>query len=73
MTDKEVAAMTVFYDPKDEKDLRRIEQMLRANGIEFFLKHEPAEGIGPAQVHVAEEDFPFAEDLLLRAEAQEKD
>jgi hypothetical protein len=27
--------------------------------------------LGPAQVHVAEEDFPYAEELLLRAKAQE--
>jgi hypothetical protein len=64
--------MAVFYDPKDENDLRRVEELLRRNGIEFFLKEEPVEGIGPAQVHVAEEDYPFAEALLLREEQHVK-
>jgi hypothetical protein len=62
--------MTAFYDPKDERDLRRVEQILRGSGIEYFLKPDPAEGLGPAQVHVAEEDFAYAEELLLKHEPQ---
>jgi hypothetical protein len=62
--------MTVFYDPRNEDDLLRVEQLLRRNGIEFFLKQEPEKGIGPAQVYVAEEDYPFAEALLLAADQQ---
>jgi len=58
--------MTRFYDPRDEKDLARIESILRAGGIEYFLRREPIDGIGPMQVHVAEEDLPRAEELLAR-------
>ncbi len=58
--------MTLFYDPVDEADLNRVEQILKGGGIEYFLRAEPEKGIGPQQVHVAEEDIPLAEDLLLR-------
>ncbi len=56
--------MTLFYDPKDAADLQRIEAILKAGGIEYFLRPEPVPGIGPMQVHVAEEDVPMAEELL---------
>ena len=59
--------MALFYDPLDEADLSRVEAILRENGIEYFLRHEPVQGIGPSQIHVAEEDFPRAEELLLKA------
>jgi len=58
--------MTRFYDPRDEKDQARVEAILQAGGIEYFLRGEPVSGIGPMQVHVAEEDLPRAEELLLR-------
>ncbi len=58
--------MTLFYDPVDEADLNRVEQILKGGGIEYFLREEPEKGLGPRQVHVAEEDIPLAEDLLLR-------
>jgi len=58
--------MTVFYDPKDDNDLQRVETLLRAGGIEYFLRREPEKEIGPLQVHVAEEDLPRAEELLLK-------
>jgi hypothetical protein len=57
--------MAVFYDPKDERDLGRVKRILDRGGVEYFLRREPARGIGPMQVHVAEEDFPVAEKLLL--------
>ena len=56
--------MARFYDPRDEADLARVEAILRRGGIEYFLRREPEEGIGPLQVHVAEEDLPRAEILL---------
>jgi len=59
--------MTFFYDPRDDSDLERIEKILKAGGVEYFLRREPVRGIGPLQVHVAEEDMPLAEDLLIKA------
>jgi hypothetical protein len=56
--------MALFYDPKDETDLARVEAILKSGGIEYFLRRETVAGIGPFQVHVAEEDVPRAEDLL---------
>lgn len=58
--------MMRFYDPKDEADLAQVEQVLKSGGIEYFLRSESQEGIGPLQVHVAEEDIPRAEELLLK-------
>ncbi len=60
--------MTIFYDPKDEANLARVEAILRRGGIEYFLQREREAGIGPMQVHVAEEDLPLAEKLLLNEE-----
>ncbi len=56
--------MVKFYDPRDEADLARVEAILRQGGIEYFLQREPEAGIGPLQIHVAEEDLPHAEKLL---------
>jgi hypothetical protein len=56
--------MVLFYDPRDERDLLRVESILRDGGIEYTLRPEPVGGIGPCQVHVAEEDLPQAEELL---------
>ncbi len=58
--------MVLFYDPKDEKDLARVEQILHDGGIEYFLSEEPEKRLGPKQVQVAEEDLPAAEALLLK-------
>lgn len=58
--------MVKFYDPKDGADQARVEAILRARGIEYFLVPEPQEGIGNQQIHVAEEDLPAAEDLLRK-------
>lgn len=58
--------MVKFYDPKDTADLARVEAVLKAGGIEYFLAREPEAGIGPQQVHVAEEDLPQAEKLLRK-------
>jgi hypothetical protein len=60
--------MVLFYDPLDERDLVRVEEILHKGGIEYFLRREPEEKIGPQQIHVAEEDMPAAEALLLQAQ-----
>ncbi len=62
--------MVFFYEAKDEHDLSRVERILRQGGIEYFLRDEPLEELGPKQIHVAEEDVPAAEALLLKAETQ---
>ena len=64
--------MTLFYDPKDERDLFRVKVILDKAGIEYSLCHEPAAGIGPMQVFVAEEDIPLAEELLLKEELKKE-
>ncbi len=58
--------MVKFYDPKDGADQARVEAILREGGIEYFLLPEPLKGIGPQQIHVAEEDLPTAEELLRK-------
>ncbi len=58
--------MVRFYDPVDERDLERVEGILRTGGIEYFLHKEPVDQIGPQQIHVAEEDLPLAEALLMK-------
>lgn len=58
------AAMVLFYDPKDDDDLMNVENVLRKGGIEYFLRREPAEGLGRLQIVVAEEDVPAATELL---------
>jgi len=58
--------MVRFYDPTDEADLARVERVLKSGGIEYFLREESQMGIGSQQIHVAEEDMPRAEELLLK-------
>ncbi len=64
--------MAVFYDPKDDHDLARVKSVLDKAGIEYFLRREPAAGIGPMQVLVAEEDIPMAEKLLRKEELKKE-
>ncbi len=62
--------MTKFYDAKDDKDLARVEAVLRKGGIEYNLAATPTgAGIGK-QIQVAEEDVPKAEELLLQTTAK---
>lgn len=61
--------MSIFYDPKDERDLGRVKRVLDKGGIEYFLRPEPTGGIGPMQVLVAEEDFPLAEKLVCEEDS----
>ncbi|HYS43712.1 MAG TPA: DUF2007 domain-containing protein [Geobacteraceae bacterium] len=64
--------MARFYDPKDDLDLARVKAVLDKAGIEYFLRREPVPGIGPMQVHVAEEDIPQAEKLLRKEELKKE-
>lgn len=58
--------MVRFYDTKDEKDLARIEELLRKHGIEYCLASDTSQW--PVEIQVAEEDVPKAEALLLNAD-----
>ena len=60
--------MVCFYDPKDEKDLARMEKLLRQGAIEYFLV--PDNGAWPVEIRIAEEDLPQAEALLQQAGRQ---
>ena len=64
--------MTLFYDPADDADQARVEAILKAGGIEYFLRPEPAKELGSQQIHVAEEDLPRAEELLSRQNIPER-
>ncbi|WP_460594423.1 hypothetical protein [Geomonas sp. Red276] len=56
--------MSRFYDPKDERDLARVEEILRKGGIEFFVTAaKPGSGFA-GEIEVAEEDIPKADELL---------
>ena len=55
--------MVKFYDPKNEEELARVEKVLKAEGIEYFLSREPEKGLS-LQVQVAEEDLPKANELI---------
>lgn len=61
--------MVLFYNPKDEGDLSRVEELLHRGGIEYFLQDESESRIGPRQVLVAEEDVPAAEALILQSQS----
>lgn len=58
--------MVFFYEPKDETELTRVERILREAGIEYFLRPEPEQGLGPMRIFVAEEDVPLALELVER-------
>jgi len=59
--------MVRFYDPKDQDDLDKVEELLRKNGIEYFL--DPESRQWPIEIRVAEEDIPMAEALLQNSGA----
>ncbi len=58
--------MVSLYDPRNSTDQNRVEQILATKGINYSTRREPVRGIGPAQILVAEEDLPFAEEALLK-------
>lgn len=58
--------MTHFYDPKDQADLERVERILKQGSIQYSLSMEPEVGLAPYQINVAEEDIPWAEQLLFK-------
>ncbi|HEY6838070.1 MAG TPA: DUF2007 domain-containing protein [Geobacteraceae bacterium] len=59
--------MVRFYDAKDKAELEKVEKLLKAGGIEYFLVPGNPPGIAAAQIDVAEEDLPKAEELLRQA------
>jgi hypothetical protein len=59
--------MVRFYDPKDQADLDRVEELLRKNGIEYSLAPENYQW--PIEIRVAEEDVPKANALLQKSAA----
>ncbi|WP_305041940.1 hypothetical protein [Geoalkalibacter sp.] len=58
--------MVRFYDPSTTEDQARVEALLRGAGIEYFLGEMTATH-GPAEILLAEEDLPHAEEVLARA------
>ena len=58
--------LILFADGSEELEAVTVVNLLRRGGIEYALRREPVQGLGPMQVHVAEEDVPRAEELLLR-------
>lgn len=56
--------MVRFYDPRDEGDQLRVEELLRKAGIEYGLRRLGEARLGPAQILVAEEDLPTAEEVV---------
>ncbi len=62
--------MVKFYDPANEVVLNQVMDILEKGGIEFFLRREPEDGLGPQQIHLAEEDVATAEELVRTAERE---
>ncbi len=58
--------MARFYDPKDERDLARVEAILRQGGIEYAVRRAGDRNRAFREIQVAEEDLPRAEELLVR-------
>ncbi|WP_305044376.1 putative signal transducing protein [Geoalkalibacter sp.] len=58
--------MVRFYDASNAEEQERVEMLLRGAGIEYFLR-EVSGGMGPAEILLAEEDLPRAEEILARA------
>lgn len=59
--------MVKFYDPANVAEQAVVEGFLRKAGIEYFLHQTEESNHGPAQILVAEEDLPYAEQLLADA------
>ena len=59
--------MVRFYDAKDEGEFFSVVALLKEHGIEFTVTPEPQPGIGRKEILVAEEDVPFADELLRQA------
>lgn len=58
--------MVRFYDPANAEDQARVEDLLRGAGIEYFLGQMTGTQ-GPTEILLAEEDLPYAEEVLARA------
>jgi hypothetical protein len=57
----EVGKMTRFYDARNDAELETIEEILETGGVEFSVNG----GSDVKEIMVAEEDVPFAEELLF--------
>jgi hypothetical protein len=64
--------MVKFYDPADVAEQAVVEGLLRKAGIEYFLNLQEGTNNGPAQILVAEEDLPHAEQVLAEAHAPKR-
>jgi len=59
--------MVRFYDAKDEAEFAAVTSILREHGIEFAVTPKPQPGIERNEILVAEEDVPFADELLRQS------
>lgn len=55
--------MARFYDTMNESELARVEGFLKKGGIGYYLLDTGNRSI-LKEIHVAEEDFAYAEELL---------
>jgi hypothetical protein len=53
-----------FYDPKDEADLARVEELLKNGGIEYSVAAARPGAATAKEINVAEEDVPKAEEIM---------
>ena len=60
--------MSLFYDPKDTEDQKRVESILAENSISYELHPEPVTGCAPMQIFVAEKDLLRASELIMHHE-----
>jgi hypothetical protein len=59
--------MVRFYDALKEPEFSVVIDLLKKHGIEFALTPRPQPDIGEKEILVAEEDVPFAEELVRQA------
>ena len=57
--------MALFYDPKDTTEQKKIESILKENGIDYELHTEPVTGKGPLQIFVSESNLVRADKLIF--------
>lgn len=57
--------MIRFYDPANRRDLARIEHLLTEVGIEYTVTPPLRGSPLPGSIGIAEEDLPWAEEVLF--------
>lgn len=60
--------MVRFYDPADRRDLARVEHLLTEVGIEYTVTPSLQGSTLPGSIGIAEEDLPWAEEVLFTAQ-----